>query len=556
MKPLTVMTAHASAPPAEGGVVADFSAETWWLSLIKAVFIVAFLIVSVIMAIWTERRVLGRMQTRPGPNVNGFLGIPQLIADAAKLIMKEDFWLRGAEKFIYILAPVIAAFSAFMIYAVIPFGPQVSILGHSTPLQLTDFPVAALYVLAVTGFGVYGIILGGWSTHSTYPLLGAVRSAAQVISYELSMSLSMLTVFLASGTMSTSGIVAAQERVWWGLAMIPSLLIYVVSMVGEVNRLPFDLPEAEGELVAGHMVEYSSMKFAWYYLGEYINMFNVSAMCVTLFLGGWRSFVLASFWPGANSGWWPMLWFVAKVWAVMLFMIWTRATLVRIRYDHFMKLGWKFLIPVSLTWFVLVAVVRAYRAFSGGSTRVLLLVLAAVFLVAMIVLLLLPDGGREDARPAEGAGGADEDGSSKLYSNSLFTGLDYNAYYRNGLAGDPYLMTWDTPEGAGKTDVRFSRTKDIAEDSRTDKRIDGLERHALDQFGARSANPFFVKEADGDADFKKSDYHLKAGSPARGSGKALPADVAKAIDPSGTTVKPNAAVDRGALVNVKMKGDG
>ena len=411
MKLLTVMTAHASASPAEGGVVADFSAETWWLSLIKAVFIVAFLIVSVIMAIWTERRVLGRMQTRPGPNVNGFLGIPQLVADAAKLIMKEDFWLKGAEKFIYILAPVIAAFSAFMIYAVIPFGPQVSILGHSTPLQLTDFPVAALYVLAVTGFGVYGIILGGWSTHSTYPLLGAVRSAAQVISYELSMSLSMLTVFLASGTMSTSGIVAAQERVWWGLAMIPSLLIYVVSMVGEVNRLPFDLPEAEGELVAGHMVEYSSMKFAWYYLGEYINMFNVSAMCVTLFLGGWRSFVLASFWPGANSGWWPMLWFVAKVWAVMLFMIWTRATLVRIRYDHFMKLGWKFLIPVSLTWFVMVAVVRAYRAFSGGSTRGLLLVLAVVFLVAMIVLFLLPDGGREEARPAEGAGGADEDGA-------------------------------------------------------------------------------------------------------------------------------------------------
>ena len=396
MKPLTVMTAHASAPPAEGGVVADFSAETWWLSLIKAVFIVAFLIVSVIMAIWTERRVLGRMQTRPGPNVNGFLGIPQLIADAAKLIMKEDFWLRGAEKFIYILAPVIAAFSAFMIYAVIPFGPQVSILGHSTPLQLTDFPVAALYVLAVTGFGVYGIILGGWSTHSTYPLLGAVRSAAQVISYELSMSLSMLTVFLASGTMSTSGIVAAQERVWWGLAMIPSLLIYVVSMVGEVNRLPFDLPEAEGELVAGHMVEYSSMKFAWYYLGEYINMFNVSAMCVTLFLGGWRSFVLASFWPGANSGWWPMLWFVAKVWAVMLFMIWTRATLVRIRYDHFMKLGWKVLIPISLVWFVLVAVVRAFRTFSGASVQALLLPMAVVFCVIMFILFLIPDKEEEE----------------------------------------------------------------------------------------------------------------------------------------------------------------
>ena len=396
MKPLTVMTAHASAPPAEGGVAADFSAETWWLSLIKAVFIVAFLIVSVIMAIWTERRVLGRMQTRPGPNVNGFLGIPQLIADAAKLIMKEDFWLKGAEKLVYILAPVIAAFSAFMIYAVIPFGPQVSILGHSTPLQLTDFPVAALYVLAVTGFGVYGIILGGWSTHSTYPLLGAVRSAAQVISYELSMSLSMLTVFLASGTMSTSGIVAAQERVWWGLAMIPSLLIYVVSMVGEVNRLPFDLPEAEGELVAGHMVEYSSMKFAWYFLAEYINMFNVSAVCVTLFLGGWRSAILSLFWEGANSGWWPMLWFVAKVWAVMFFMIWTRGTLVRIRYDHFMKLGWKVLIPISLVWFVLVAVVRAFRTFSGASVQALLLPMAVVFCVIMFVLFLIPDKEEEE----------------------------------------------------------------------------------------------------------------------------------------------------------------
>ena len=400
---LVPTTAPATASGAEGGVTADFSAETWWLTLIKAVFIVAFLIVNVILAIWAERRVLGRMQTRPGPNVNGFLGIPQLVADAAKLIMKEDFWLKGAEKFIYILAPVIAAFSAFMIYAVIPFGPQVSILGHSTPLQLTDFPVAVLYVLAITAFGVYGIILGGWSTHSTYPLFGAVRSAAQVISYELSMSLSILTVFLASGTMSTSGIVSSQQRLWWGLAMVPSFLIYVVSMIGEVNRLPFDLPEAEGELVAGHMVEYSSMKFAWYFLGEYINMFNVSAMCVTLFLGGWRSFVIASFWPGANSGWWPMLWFIGKVWAVMFFMIWTRGTLVRIRYDHFMKLGWKFLIPVSLGWFVLVAALQGYRAFFTGSPAGLLITLAAVFLVAMLVLLILPES--EDDGPARGAGG-------------------------------------------------------------------------------------------------------------------------------------------------------
>ena len=404
-------SAGLSAVPGAGGVAADFSQETWWLTLIKAVFIVAFLIVSVMMALWVERRGLARMQTRLGPNVNGPLGLLQAVADAGKLIMKEDFWLKGAEKIVYILAPVIAAFSAFMVYAVIPFGPQVSILGRSTPLQLTDFPVAVLYILAITAFGVYGIILGGWSSHSTYPLLGAVRSAAQVISYELSMSLSILTVFLASGTMSTSGIVAAQERMWWGLAMVPSFVIYVVSMVGEVNRLPFDLPEAEGELVAGHMVEYSSMKFAWYFLAEYINMFNVSAVCVTLFLGGWRSFILASFWDGANSGWWPMLWFIGKIWLVMFFMVWTRGTLVRIRYDHFMKLGWKFLIPVSLVWFVMVAIVQAYRSFADGSTSTLLIALAAVFALAMIVLLVMPDGrDRADQRPGGDGRGTTAEG--------------------------------------------------------------------------------------------------------------------------------------------------
>ena len=374
-----------------GGVVADFSEETWWLSLIKAVFIVLFLIVSVIMALWVERRGLGRMQTRRGPNVNGPFGLFQAIADAGKLILKEDFWLSGAEKLIYILAPVIAAFSAFMVYAVIPFGPQVSMFGHSTPLQLADFPVAVLYVLAITAFGVYGIVLGGWSAHSPYPLLGSVRSAAQVISYELAMSLAIATVFLVSGTMSTSGIVEAQQSIWWCLGIIPSFLIYLVSMVGEVNRLPFDLPEAEGELVAGHMVEYSSMKFAWYFLAEYINMFNVSAVCTTLFLGGWRAPFPVSLWAGANSGWWPMLWFVVKVWVVMFLMIWTRGTLVRIRYDHFMKLGWKFLIPVALVWFVLVAIVQAYRTFTTISVQTMLLGLAVVFLVAMVILFLWPE---------------------------------------------------------------------------------------------------------------------------------------------------------------------
>ena len=385
--------------PTAAGVTADFSDTPWWITLIKAVFLAVFLILSVIMALWVERRGLGRMQTRLGPNVNGPLGLLQAVADAGKLIMKEDFWLKGAEKFIYLLAPTIAAFCAFMVYAVIPFGPSVSFFGHHTPLQLTDFPVSVLYILAITAFGVYGIVLGGWSAHSTYPLFGAVRSAAQVISYELAMGLSIVTVFLVSGSMSTSGIVAAQTNLWWCVGLLPSFLIYVISMIGEVNRLPFDLPEAEGELVAGHMVEYSSMKFAWFFLAEYINMFNVSAVCTTLFLGGWSAGPLTLIWQGADSGWWPVLWFVTKVWACMFFMIWTRGTLVRFRYDQFMRFGWKFLIPVALAWFVLVAIVQGLRAFTDMDAQQLLLGLSVICVVTMVVLFFWPESKSGEQEP-------------------------------------------------------------------------------------------------------------------------------------------------------------
>lgn len=369
---------------------ADFSEETWWLSLLKALFIVLFLIMSVIMALWVERRGLGRMQTRPGPNVAGPLGLFQAFADAVKLLFKEDIWTDKAEKFIYFVAPAISAFSAFMVLAVIPMGPNVNMFGRSTPLQMADTPIAILYILAIASIGLYGTVLGGWSTRSTLPLLGSVRAAAQVISYELAMGLSLVSVFLVVGSMSTSEIVAAQHSVWWAFALLPAFIVYFISMVGEVNRLPFDLPEAEGELVAGHMTEYSSMKFGWYYLSEYINMFNVSAVATTVFLGGWHAPFGLSYVPfiDFNSGWWGFLWFNLKMWLFFFSMVWIRGTLLRFRYDQFMKLGWKILIPTSLVWLVLVATLQGVRMWVTDSLLAITGGIVAVFLVVMIILWL------------------------------------------------------------------------------------------------------------------------------------------------------------------------
>ena len=269
-------------------------------------------------------------------------------------------WTGRAERFLYFLAPAFAAFAAFSVYAVIPMGPNVKIFGHSTPLQLADMPVASLYILAIASLGLYGIVLGGWSTRSTLPLYGAVRSSAQVISYELAMGLSLVSVFLMSGSMSTSQIVAAQGQFWWAFTLFPAFVIYCISAVGEINRLPFDLPEAEGEIVAGHMTEYSSMKFGLYYLSEYVNMLNVSAVATTMFFGGWHAPWPLSHVEFLNSGWWGMLWFFLKIWFFMVLMIWTRATLLRFRYDQFMDLGWKRLIPISLLWIVMVALAPRY----------------------------------------------------------------------------------------------------------------------------------------------------------------------------------------------------
>lgn len=380
---------------------ADFSNDTWWIVLIKAVGIIVFLLLSVLMALWFERRVVARMQIRPGPNVHGPLGLFQALADAMKLLFKEDIMVSTAHRLVYVIAPIISVFCSLLVFAVIPIGPAVNMFGVTTPLQLTDFPVAVLYILAAAALGVYGIVLGGWSSGTTYPLLGAVRSTAQVISYELGMGLSLVSVFILAGSMSTSEIVSSQTQIWWFLPLLPAFVLYIISMVGETNRLPFDLPEAEGELVSGYMTEYSSMKFAWFFLAEYINMLNVSAVATTLFLGGWRApWPLSAIGDGMlNTGWWPALWFLVKLWAVMFFFVWVRGTLVRFRYDQFMKFGWKVLIPVGLVWVVAVAGVQGIRRFVDVDLDTMLWVLAGIAAVATAATFLIPEK-RPEPEPA------------------------------------------------------------------------------------------------------------------------------------------------------------
>jgi NADH-quinone oxidoreductase subunit H len=350
----------AAASTANGDNLGAFGHDPWWISVIKCLVVFVFLLVTTLLMIWAERRVIGRMQARPGPNRAGPFGLLQSLADGVKLALKEDLIPAMVDKPLYILAPIVASAPAFLAFAVIPVGPVVSIFGHHTPLQIADLPVAVLFILAMSSIGVYGIVLAGWSSQSPYPLLGALRSAAQVISYEVAMGLALAGVFLYSGSLSTSAIVASQHKLWYALPLIPSFLIYLVAMVGETNRAPFDLPEAESELVAGFHTEYASLKFAMFFLAEYINCTTVSALAATLFLGGWRAP-----WPLSlvgndtlNHGWWPVLWFLGKVFLLLFGFIWLRATLPRLRYDQFMRLGWKVLIPFSLVWLLVVATFR------------------------------------------------------------------------------------------------------------------------------------------------------------------------------------------------------
>jgi NADH-quinone oxidoreductase subunit H len=369
--------------------IPGFGADPWWIIAVKVLFIFVVLVLFTLFNVWAERRVVARMQHRVGPNRVGPFGLLQSLADGVKLALKEDVVPRNADKVVFWLAPVISTVTAFMSFAVIPMAGEVSLFGVTTRLQLTDMSVAVLYILAVTAVGVYGLVLAGWASGSTYPLLGGLRSSAQVISYELAMGLSLVAVFLYSGSMSTSRIVEAQESLWFAVALVPSFLVFLVAMVGETNRAPFDLPEAEGELVGGFHTEYSSLKFALFFLAEYIAMVNVSALAVTVFLGGYQApFGLP------DGGWLGFFWFLAKVLTLLFGFVWLRGTLPRLRYDQFMALGWRVLIPVSLVWILAVAGLRLAGSELGQSQ---LIAVVAGIAVAMVVLSFLPWGRRTRA---------------------------------------------------------------------------------------------------------------------------------------------------------------
>ena len=284
-----------------------------WLITVKALLVFIFCVVLTLLSVWGERRLVGRMQQRPGPNRVGPFGLIQALADGVKLALKEDIIPAAADKIVFVIAPIISATTCFMSFAVIPITGPVTLFGHKTAMQLTDLPIGVLYVLAIASVGVYGIILAGWSSGSTYPLLGGLRSSAQVISYEIAMGLSLVAVFIYAGSMSTSDIVAAQSTTWYAIVLFPAFVIYAISMVGETNRAPFDLAEAEGELVGGFHTEYSSLKFALFFLAEYVNIIAVSALATTLFLGGYHAPPFLGFSENWLGGWFTAIWFFSKV---------------------------------------------------------------------------------------------------------------------------------------------------------------------------------------------------------------------------------------------------
>jgi NADH-quinone oxidoreductase subunit H len=314
----------------------------WWVSLIQA-----FIVINLVMATFAyltlaERKVMGRMQLRYGPNRAGFRGLLQPIADLLKLLNKESFEPTEAINWAFILGPFLAAFTALTTFSVIPFGPGWEVGGVYIPGQVADLDIALILIFAVGSIGVYGFILGGWSSDSKYALLGSMRTCAQLVSYEVSLALSVLGVVIMAGSLSLTEIVAEQsDTIWYAVPQFVGLIVFLLAGTAETARAPFDLPEAEQELVAGYHTEYGGMRFGLYSMSEYINLITLSALCVTLFLGGWHG----PGWDGAS--WAGPLWFIGKLVLLLFVFIWMRTTLPRLRYDQLMRFGWKILLPVA-----------------------------------------------------------------------------------------------------------------------------------------------------------------------------------------------------------------
>jgi NADH-quinone oxidoreductase subunit H len=321
-------------------VVAATTGNTpWWLSALLAVVIVNLVMATFAYLTLAERKVLGRLQLRYGPNRIGPYGLLQPIADMIKLIRKESFFPAAAVDVLYLFAPFIATFTALTAFTVIPWGPGWQVGDYTIPGQIADVPISLILIFALGSIGVYGFLLGGWASDSKYSLLGAMRTAAQLVSYEVSLALSVLGVVIMAKSLALTEIVAAQDRdVWYVIPQLVGFLVFVIAGTAETARAPFDLPEAEQELVAGYHTEYGGMRFGLFYTAEYINLVTLSALAVTLFLGGWEGPAWDSLGP---------VWFLLKLAALLFFFMWMRATLPRLRYDQLMRFGWKVLLPVA-----------------------------------------------------------------------------------------------------------------------------------------------------------------------------------------------------------------
>ncbi|HWO71056.1 MAG TPA: NADH-quinone oxidoreductase subunit NuoH [Actinomycetota bacterium] len=362
-----------------------------WALLVGRVVVVFFALLLVVMlVIWMERKVVADMQARIGPERAGPFGILITLADGVKLFFKEGVTPATADRPVYVLAPLASMVPAFLAFAVIPFGTGLTLFGRPVPFQITDLDVGILWILAMASLAVYGVVLAGWSSGSNYPLLGSIRSSAQMISYEVGMGLALVAVLLTAGTLSLREVVEVQGRhfgvpglgwlpKWNVFLQFPAFLIYVVAALAETNRPPFDLPEAETELVAGYHTEYSGIKFAMFFLAEYLHTVTVSSVAVTLFLGGWRGPVF-----GVVPWLWPTVWFALKLVLVLYVLIWVRATVPRFRYDRLMAFGWKVLIPVGLLW-VLVTAAALELPNHYSDLRAAVVVAAGTVLVGLLL---------------------------------------------------------------------------------------------------------------------------------------------------------------------------